>query len=61
MLDIFYSNVKKGKYLGISETLEEIDYLIKREFPNIYPAHVAELQTCFLYLAITYDNKEFFE
>ena len=60
MLDIFYSNVKKGKYLGISETLEEIDYLIKREFPNIYPAHVAELQICFLYLVITYDNKEFF-
>ena len=25
MLDIFYTNAQKGKYLGISETLEEID------------------------------------
>jgi hypothetical protein len=60
MLDIFYTNVQKGKYLGISETLEEIDFLVKRKFPNIYPAHLAELQTCFLYLVITYDNKDFF-
>jgi len=60
MLDIFYDNVRSGNYPGISETAEEIDFLIRRKFPNVHPQWLADLHVCFNYLVISCDNKEFF-
>lgn len=60
MLDIFYNNVRNGKYTGISETAEEIDFLTRRKFPNTHPTWLADLSVCFNYLVISCDNKEFF-
>lgn len=60
MLDIFYNNVRKGKYLGISETIEEIDYITRNAFPKAHPQWLADLHICLLYLIISYDNKSFF-
>ena len=60
MLDMFYNNVRNNRYPGISETVEEIDFMIRREFPNAHIQWLADLHVCLLYLIISYDNKEFF-
>ena len=60
MLDIFYDNVRNGKYLGVSETAEEIDFLIRKKYPKAHPQWIADLHVCLVYLIISYDNKEFF-
>ena len=59
MLDIFYDNVRKGYYPGISEISAEIDFNIRKEFPDAHIQWLADLHVCFLYLIISYD-KEFF-
>ncbi len=59
MLDIYYNNIRNGHYPGISETLEEIDFITRREFPDAHPQWLADLHVCLLYLVISYDD-EFF-
>ena len=60
MLDKFYDNVRNDHYPGISETAEEIDFLIRREFPDAHIQWLADLHICMMYLIICNDNKEFF-
>lgn len=60
MLDKFYDNVRNDHYPGISEIAEEIDFLIRREFPNVHIQWLADLHVCMMYLIICHDNKEFF-
>jgi len=60
MLDLFFNNIKNNKpYLGISETSEEIDSLIRKSFPNAHIQWLADLHVCLLYLIIS-NNKKFY-
>ena len=60
MLDIYYSIVKNKEWRGISQTTEEIDFLIRREFPNAHIQWLADLHVCLMYLILCHENKEFF-
>jgi len=57
MLNIFFNDIKKNKSLGVSETAEEIDFLIRKAFPDVHIQWLADLHVCLLYLIFSSNPK----